>query len=350
MAKRLMCLCGVILALAGAFHLGLQSGNASTVSHSQMTWVVTSAADLGPATLRQQLASAGNGDTIAFDPGAFPPASPISIYLISQLPDMAQGNLTIDARNAGVILDGSGATTGAVGLVVASDSNTISGLQILHFPGEGILVTSIADSNTIEANVISANGGLAGVGILGSGNTVHGNFIGTDASGTVAMANDNHGIYIGDAPGNYIGPGNTIAHNGGAGIMVEGNLATRNTVTQNSITQNTVRGIQLLEGGNAELAAPIISACSDTSISGTAPAGCTIEVFSDSDDQGVVYEGATVSDGTGTFSFTKPGGLTGPYITATATDSTGNTSEFSPGASAATQPTTWGQIKAEFGE
>jgi hypothetical protein len=293
---------------------------------------------------------ASNGETIRFDTGLFPPASPATIPLINPLPYLTQGSITIDASDAGVILDGSISAPGTVGIVVASDSNTVKGLEILYFPGEGILLTSIADSNIIEGNVISANGGPAGLKISGSGNTVHGNFIGTDISGSGPMGNDNHGIYIGDAPGNYIGPGNTIAHNGGAGVTVEGNPATGNTITQNSITQNAVEGIQLLDGGNTDLAAPTISACTDTSISGTAPPGCTIEVFSDSDAQGSVYEGTTVSDGTGAFAFTKPGGLTGPYVTAAATDSAGNTSEFSVRASAATVPATWGKIKSEFGD
>jgi len=55
-----------------------------------------------------------------------------------------------------------------------------------------------------------------------------------------------------------------------------------------------------------------------------------VEIFSDSDDQGRIFEGATFSDFSGTFTFTKASGhLTGPNVTATATDTAGNTSEFS---------------------
>jgi hypothetical protein len=55
-----------------------------------------------------------------------------------------------------------------------------------------------------------------------------------------------------------------------------------------------------------------------------------VEVFSDSEDEGRVFEGGTVSDASGAFTFTKSSGhLTGPDVTATATDTTGNTSEFS---------------------
>ena len=62
---------------------------------------------------------------------------------------------------------------------------------------------------------------------------------------------------------------------------------------------------------------------------GAACAGCTVEVFSDSAGQGRVYEGATTADADGNFRFSKADGLTGPYVTATATDPAGNTSEFS---------------------
>jgi hypothetical protein len=77
------------------------------------------------------------------------------------------------------------------------------------------------------------------------------------------------------------------------------------------------------------LPAPLMLTVTETSVSGTACPGCTVEVFSDAEDEGRVYEGSAVASAAGTFSFTKPTGLTGPFITATATDGQGNTSEFS---------------------
>lgn len=324
------------------------------------TWVVTSTADSGPGTLRGRLASAANGDTVSFDSMVFPPSSPATIFLNSALPAVTQGNITIDASNAGVILDGTVAIPGTVGLLVDSDHNTIKGLQILYFPAGGIRLTSLADTNTVggsrtvgsgptgEANVISANGGQGGLEIFGSDNVVSGNLIGTDVSGLVGMGNADVGVYVSDGSGNCIGPDNIIAHNGGFGVEIYGVSATGNTITQNSTSQNAEGGIRLTAGGNAGLAAPAITACSDTSVSGTAPATCTVEIFSDLADEGKVYEGTTTSGGSGGFTFTKPGGLTGPFITVTATDSAGNTSEFSPAASAAAEPTTWSRIKAGF--
>jgi hypothetical protein len=66
-----------------------------------------------------------------------------------------------------------------------------------------------------------------------------------------------------------------------------------------------------------------------SSITGTACAGCTVEIFSDAEDEGRIFEGTAVADASGNFTFTRAGLLTGPNITATATDHKGNTSEFS---------------------
>lgn len=77
------------------------------------------------------------------------------------------------------------------------------------------------------------------------------------------------------------------------------------------------------------LPAPVIRAVDGTSVSGTACANCTVEVFSDDEDEGGIYEGTAIAGASGAFVFRKPDGLTGPYITATATDRDGNTSEFS---------------------
>jgi parallel beta-helix repeat protein len=303
--------------------------------------------DFGEGTLRQCLLDAVNGDIITFDPAVFVPANPGSLVVLSALPSLVSGNIVIDASSAGVVLDGSSAPGGTAGFVVASDSNSISGIQILNFPGGGIVLAVGADSNTVEGNLISGSGGH-GLQIYGAKNIIEGNLIGTDAAGTAPMGNAGSGIYVSGAAENRIGPGNTIAYNGHYGIRVEGSTAAGNTITQNSISANTLAGISLFDGGNAELARPVITECTETSITGTAPPDCTIEVFSDAGDEGKVYEGTTVSDGEGAFHFDMPGGFTGEYITATATDTTGNTSEFSAPAGVATEPTTWGKLKELF--
>ncbi len=71
------------------------------------TRTVTTPADDGPGSLRQALQEAQPGDVIVFDPAVFPPDNPVTISVLSPLPPLSQGNVTIDASNAGVILDGS---------------------------------------------------------------------------------------------------------------------------------------------------------------------------------------------------------------------------------------------------
>ena len=74
------------------------------------TLLVTSPADSGLGTLRQAMLDAKPYDVIGFDPSVFPPGAPATIFITSELPQIRQGNLTIDASNAGVILDGRDAT------------------------------------------------------------------------------------------------------------------------------------------------------------------------------------------------------------------------------------------------
>jgi uncharacterized repeat protein (TIGR01451 family) len=218
------------------------------------TCVVTGTADSGPGTLRECLQNAMSGDTITFDPVVFPPESPVTIALQDNLGGIWQGNLTIDASEAGVILDGSGVADGSA-LVIDSDENVIKGLQILNFPGAGVGICCGVKHNVIggnrtrgngptgEGNVISGNG-ADGVSICDTGtmsNTVIGNFIGTDASGTLVLGNgfDGVAIYHG-ASHNRIGnltpgEGNIISGNKNNGVWIGTENTTGNIVIGNFI-------------------------------------------------------------------------------------------------------------------
>ena len=308
------------------------------------TILVTSPADSGTGTLRQALLDAQSGDTITFDPAIFPPTAPVTIPLTSALPQIHQGNLTLDASNAGVILDGTNVPGAWVaGLPVDSNGNTIQGLQVSNFSGTGIAIDGAY--NTIggdrgvgagpfgQGNLTSHND--VGIGMWGIGkfhNTITGNLIGSDATGTDDFGNHSQGIIILEgASDNTVGPDNVIAHNGGSGIDVTHSDSVRNTITQNSIRDNDGMGIQLLDGGNAELAVPAnlgFDLLAGT-VTGTTCANCTVEIFSDSSDEGAIYEGRTTADGSGAFTLNKGTPFIGPHLTATATDSSGNTSEFS---------------------
>ena len=202
------------------------------------TIVVTSTADSGPGTLRQALLDAVNGDDIGFDTSVFPPGNPQTITLSSALPGIITNNLTIDASNAGVILDGSGTPAGADGLVINGASNvTVKGLQILSFPGDGIILMNGAMSNTVEGNVISGNG-ENGMAVTNSGtmsNTISGNIIGTDASGTMTMTNQHSGISMWNSPSYNIIEDNLISGNGNNGIEISGSGTAHNIVRGNKI-------------------------------------------------------------------------------------------------------------------
>lgn len=311
------------------------------------TIVVNSTANSGPGTLRQALLDVQSGDTITFDPEVFPPSTPATIYVSSELPNITQGNLTVDASNAGVILDGSNIQEGgwASGLDISSDGNTIQGLQIVSFsPGAGVSLVGQARKNTIggdrsigvgpigQGNLVS-NGDI-GIRICGartSFNTITGNLIGTDANAENAWGND-IGIRIENgASRNIIGPDNIIAYNSIYGVEIAAPNSFGNAIIQNSIHDNQGEGICLYQGSDAELDAPLIfdfDLVAGT-VAGIASPNCTVEIFSDGKKEGEIYEGRTTADGVGTFNFNKYTPFSGPHLTATATDPDGNTSAFS---------------------
>jgi CSLREA domain-containing protein len=202
--------------------------------------------------------------------------------------------------------------------------------------GWGISIFWGAHENTIggiapdDRNLISGNdqGGIRLFGVGVDDNHIVGNFIGTTADGSEALTNTDAGILIvSGAQRNVIGPGNIIAFNDGDGVRVHGSDSLSNTITVNAIHSNGSLGIDNLGGGNLELAPPVIGALSTSGVSGTACAGCTVELFSDEEDEGAIYEGTAIADSSGNWTWI--GSPSGPYVTATATDAAGNTSEFS---------------------
>jgi len=216
--------------------------------------VITSLADSGPGSLREALERAAPGDTITFDPAVFPASQPVRIILTSgPLPSISGGDLTIDARDAGVILDGSG-LSGGNGLLIESNGNLIKGLQILNFPETGIIISEAAD-NTIggtnptpdqactgDCNLISGNN--LGISISGQGssnNVVSGNYIGPDAAGETGMGGQTHGIDITNGAhdnligGEIEGQGNLVSGNTYSGVSIIDNGTINNTVQGNRI-------------------------------------------------------------------------------------------------------------------
>ncbi len=233
----------------------------------------------------------------------------------------------------------------AYGLIVNGDHNTIVGNYIgIDATGssdvstgyDGILVGNGAENNTIggpnetDRNVISGVGG--GIRIFQTsgntaGNVVEGNYIGTDRTGSQALGNG-YGIKIhSGAHDNIVGPNNVIAHNSGDGVWVDGLNTNGNIITQNSIHSNGNLGIDLSSDGNDSVVSPVISSNGCGSASGTAPVASTVELFTGPDDEGKTYLISVAADGYGNWSAT---GFVADesYLTATATDTSGNTSEF----------------------
>ena len=123
---------------------------------------------------------------------------------------------------------------------------------------------------------IYANAGQ-GTDLGGSGTqdtTVAGNFIGTDPTGTIAIANGGYGVEINDAFNNTIGgtadaPSNVISGNTGDGVEITGYRRDRNVVAGDFIGTDVSGTVAIANGNGVE----IDDRASDNTIGGTtAPA------------------------------------------------------------------------------
>ncbi|MFC2077484.1 NosD domain-containing protein [Candidatus Bipolaricaulota bacterium] len=302
--------------------------------------VVSSAADSGQATLRWALAIAGSGDVITFDPTVFPPGSPETIQVRNGLPALQRGTLTIDASDAGVILDGSSMPDGTTdGFYIISDGNVIRGLQIIGFPANGITLDQGASNNVIggdrsigegpvgQGNVISKNR-QRGIGIFGKAakaNLIQGNVIGTDVTEALDWGNQWEGIFI-ESAGNRVGPDNVIAFNKRYGIQIVAG-AEGNTITRNGIYANEQPGIRTFTGPAAPSLVEFNLALGVAT--GRSCAGCSIELYSDQGSQGGRYEAGTLTDAQGFFAIDVDHAFHGPNLTVLATGPSNSTSVFS---------------------
>jgi len=315
-----------------------------TSTPKSRTLIVTSAEDSGPGTLRQAILDADAGDTIAFDPEVFPPDRPTTIFPVNtdsvwSLPNLTQGGITIDASNAGVILDGSNTQGEANGLDIFSDSNTVMGLQIINFGATGISVCG--GSHNVVGGDIQIGSGPSGQGNLIRNNGGHGfSLCSSNTSFNVIRGNvieDNgYGLVIEAGPrDNTIGPGNTIANNRSGGVEIVSLQAIGNTITANSIYGNAGAGIWY----NINDAPPFTYSTPPVILhfnleagtaNGQACKDCVVEIFSTDTQDGKIYEGSVTADAYGVFAFGTAKALSGPFLTATSSPPGLNTSEFSP--------------------
>ncbi len=265
--------------------------------------------------------------------------------------NLVQGNFIGTDVNGAADL---GNSTIGVNIFNAASNNTIGG-------------TAAAVRNVISGN--NSNGISIGFSVdSATGNLVQGNYIGTDVNGTAALVNAQHGILISGASqsntigGTTSGAGNTIAFNGGDGVFVDSGV--NNAILSNSIRSNIGQGIDLGPNGvtandlcdpdtgaNNLQNFPVLASASTTSIQGTlnstANITFTIQFFSNTscdpsgNGEGQTFIGSMMvtTNASCNASFTFPAALSpGQVITATATDPSNNTSEFSQCLAVATGP------------
>jgi hypothetical protein len=137
-----------------------------------------------------------------------------------------------------------------------------TGTKALGNGGNGVALGNGASGNTIGGatraarNIISDNPG-DGVSILylASSNKVQGNFIGTDATGTIAMPNGTRGVFT-DGIGTLIGgaaatsglpPGNLISGNTECGVQLGFNA--QSTLVQGNIIGADIAGTASIRNG-----------------------------------------------------------------------------------------------------
>ena len=257
----------------------------------------------GQVTLREAITSANNNanvngdvvavgaygtDTINFNiPGSgvhtITPSSalpaitdPVTIDGFTQPGSMANTQTVGD--DAVLLIELNGANAGdANGLTIAAGSSTVRGLVINRFIG----------ASGSAGNAIALNGG--------SDNVIEGNFLGTDASGTIALGNEDNAINIesgsndnligGTAPSarNVIsGNGNVALFVATAGNIIQGNYI--GTQRDGMRPLGNLQGVGFVAVGNAN----------NNLVGGTAPGAGNIIAFNGI--QGVVGE---VAAGTG---------------------------------------------------
>jgi uncharacterized repeat protein (TIGR01451 family) len=200
--------------------------------------------------------------------------------------------------------------------------------------------TTVGGSVAGAGNVISGNT-MDGIQIAGTslgpngddqtdqGNFVLGNFIGTDATGKTSIPNGGNGVdLISSATNNIIGgsapgSGNLIANNTQNGVLIDpgttAGTGTGNNTVANIIQSNGGAGVRINTGNSNRI--------SQNSIFGNGDLGINLQ------NAGANLNSNCNSSNTGANNLQNAPSLTAgsgaAYITATATDPNGNTSEFS---------------------
>jgi hypothetical protein len=274
-----------------------------------------------------------------------------------------EGNLVSGAGptgEAGIVVGTDGAAAGSVKNTVIEGNrigtNVEGSRPIANADGgigvfDGVSGLTIGGTELGAGNLISGNGG-EGIRLHGAARRVRifGNLIGADASGHAPLGNQGDGIGAGKAETNRVkiggstGRANLIAYNGINGVFVEG--AQNLTVRRNSIFGNGKRGIALSAGGNDKQARPrllgaVLTGRDRYDVSGTltGPAGQSYTIDFYANPRADAHPGRDGKTWIGSKQVRTNGqGLAQIHfrttasarvkVTATATDSAGDTSEF----------------------
>ncbi|MFN8499077.1 MAG: choice-of-anchor Q domain-containing protein [Anaerolineae bacterium] len=343
------------------------------VQKYQKVYIVGSSGDSGPGSLRQAILDSnagGGGGAIIFTVGS----GVQTIVLQSPLPAITQP-LIIDGSTQPNVTPGAPgiSLTGSSLVTVNANNATLQGLSVKGFAGNGLAING--SNVTLTGNVISSNAGN-GVAISGSNVTLTSNTItdngssgGTNCNGIfVASGASNVTISQNTITGNRCSgilsngtgvqmTGNTISGNGGDGVQV-GSDGSANAILTNSIKDNAGEGINLVGGANNSQQSPALTFAALTGltasqgagggtavqgvVSGAASTKYRLQVFANQtcdasgNGEGATFLGETqvTLDPSGAQTFvvptaSLPAGLKrGQSVSATATDSAGNTSAF----------------------
>jgi hypothetical protein len=168
--------------------------------------------------------------------------------------------------------------------------NTVEGVRIEN----GSSANIIGGNLPANRNIISGNG-ASGVGIdnNSTGNFVRGNYIGTDDSGTAAIANGSNGVLLwNNSDGNTVGgsnpgEGNIISGNIGHGVAIANNVD--NSVVEGNLIGTDIAGTASVPNGTDGV--NIANNCNTNTIGGTA-AGAS-NLISGNSQGGVRINGST---------------------------------------------------------
>ena len=313
------------------------------------------------------------GNFIGTDPtGTLPRGNAFGGIYFFTSPSNTIGGATSAARN--VISASTAAGGNGIGVQAGANNviqgnyigSDVSGQYDLGNLYDGVYVIS-ANGTKILGNLI-VNNRVNGINLSSANNTVvENNSIGTDATGSRPFGNLAAGVTISGGTnrlgGLSAGQANTIFFNGGAGVEVTSTTAVQNEISGNAIYDNGGLGLELYPlgistndvldvdtGANGLQNFPVLTNASITfsalavqgSLNSKATAAYRLEFFATPNwdatniAEGKIFVGSTnvVTDGSGNASFTAAIATTPDtnyLITATATDASGNTSEFAAG-------------------